>query len=169
MARLGTGARLAYVIRKIPGKIKREIIEYVPMKGMKRKDPKTGLRSETGLVRKVVEVDAGYMVYFPRGHAIRFRDLDHLAQYGFVYRSGKQAGKLRKPRIINLQGLNDPNSPLGQMLLDQDEEVRSLGYLNMEEAVIQLATSRSGTMLMPEQTEDRSLLRRKPEQEQVGA
>jgi hypothetical protein len=122
-----TGTRLAYVVRPLEGTVEREIVVF---------DKKNG----EGLVRKMRKVPAGNMVYFPRGHVLRLTD----AQLKFY--------KLdRKPRMINIQGLNDPNSPIGKMINAQDEEERHGAYLDLEKSVMQLATAMTGSVLMPEQ------------------
>ena len=58
-----------------------------------------------------------------------------------------------QPPIVNLQGLNDPNSPIGRMLLSQDEGARRGAMETMEKQVIRLATAKTGPVLMPEQLE----------------
>lgn len=133
MIPVGTqGARLAYVVVDLSesvGTVKREVITWT------KKD---------GLKRKMQEEPAGYLVYFPRGHVIRFRDKEELRHYGL------EEGKAP---IVNLQGLNDPNSPIGRMLLSQDEGVRRGAMESMEKQVIRLATAKTGPVLMPEQLE----------------
>lgn len=124
----GAGVRLAYVVVALEGTVEREKVTW------SKKD---------GLKTKTVAEPAGFMVYFPRGHALRLRDKAALARYGLD----------KRPPIINLQGLNDPNSPLGKMLMSQDEEIRHSGYIDLEKAVINLATAKSGPMLMPEQVQ----------------
>jgi hypothetical protein len=125
------GARLAYVVvdlNETIGTVKREVTTWT----------KSG-----GLKRKMVEEPAGYMVYFPRGHGVRLRNKEELRQY-----------KVDGPApIINLQGLNDPNSPIGRMLMSQDENTRRGAMESMEKAVIRLATAKTGPVLMPEQLE----------------
>jgi hypothetical protein len=125
------GARLAYVVvdlNETIGTVKREITTWT----------KSG-----GLKRKMVEEPAGYMVYFPRGHVVRLRNKEELRHY-----------RVDGPApIINLQGLNDPNSPIGRMLMSQDENTRRGAMESMEKAVIRLATAKTGPVLMPEQLE----------------
>lgn len=125
------GARLAYVVvdlNETVGTVKREVITWT------KKD---------GLKRKTVEEPAGYMVYFPRGHVVRLRNKEELRHY-----------RVDGPApIINLQGLNDPNSPIGRMLMSQDEGTRRGAMESMEKAVIRLATAKTGPVLMPEQLE----------------
>ena len=125
------GARLAYVVVDLSetvGSVKREVVTWT------RKD---------GLKKKMVEEPAGYLVYFPRGHVIRLRDKEALRQYGLDGR----------PPIVNLQGLNDPNSPIGRMLLGQEENARRGAMETLEKQVIRLATAKTGPVLMPEQIE----------------
>jgi hypothetical protein len=125
------GARLAYVVvdlNETIGTVKREVTTWTKAAGLKR---------------KMVEEPAGYMVYFPRGHVVRLRNKEELRQY-----------RVDGPApIINLQGLNDPNSPIGRMLMSQDENTRRGAMESMEKAVIRLATAKTGPVLMPEQLE----------------
>jgi hypothetical protein len=110
------GSRLAYVVVKQEGSIKRE-------KHFWTKD---------GIKKKLVDEDAGYLVYFPRGHAIRVKTLNMLRHYQLH----------KEPKIIQLEGLNDPNSPLGKMFLSQDPHLRMASYRELEQMVINLAESR---------------------------
>lgn len=125
------GARLAYVVvdlHQSVGTVKRPVTTWT------KKD---------GLKTKMVEEPAGYLVYFPRGHVIRCKDKETLRQYGLD----------GMPPIINLQGLNDPNSPIGRMLMSQNEDSRRGAMESMEKQVIRLATAKTGPVLMPEQIE----------------
>jgi len=94
------------------------------------------------LVSVPTEEDAGFMVYFPRGHVIRFRNEEDMAHYNL--REGEAP-------IINMQGLSDPNSPLGRMLSAQDDATRKGAWKTMEDQVIKLATAKTGMVIMPEQ------------------
>lgn len=126
-ARNRTGARLAYVVVKLKGTVKRNQTRYEAGKGL-----------------KVVptEEDAGYMVYFPRGHTLRLRDERALAHYNL---------RMGEAPIINMQGLNDPNSAIGRMLAAQDDETRKGAWRSMEDQVIKMATAKTGPVIMPEQ------------------
>lgn len=121
------GARLAYVVRPLSGVVKRTVHTM-------------GKKGE-GIKEEEVEQPAGFMVYFPRGHVLRLRDKKMLKFYNLD----------KAPRIINIEGLSDPNSPLGRLMMAQDEAGRSQGMRDMETMVIQLATAKTGAMLMPEQ------------------
>jgi hypothetical protein len=48
----------------------------------------------------------------------------------------------KEPKIIELNGLNDPNSPLGKMFLSQDPHLRMASYRELEQMVINLAEAR---------------------------
>lgn len=125
------GARLAYVVvdlHQTVGTVKRAVTTWTKKDGLKTKQ---------------VEEPAGYLVYFPRGHVIRCKDKETLRQYGLD----------GMPPIINLQGLNDPNSPIGRMLMSQNEDARRGAMESMEKQVIRLATAKTGPVLMPEQIE----------------
>ena len=110
------GSRLAYVVVKQEGSVKREKHYW----------------TKDGIKKKLVDEDAGYLVYFPRGHAIRVRSLSKLRHYQLH----------KEPKIIQLEGLNDPNSPLGKMFLSQDPMLRSASYRELEQMVINLAEAR---------------------------
>jgi hypothetical protein len=125
------GARLAFVVVDLAetiGTVKRQVMTWT------KKD---------GLKSKMAEEPAGYLVYFPRGHVIRLKSKEELRHYGLD----------GQPPIVNLQGLNDPNSPIGRLLLSQDEGARRGAMESMEKAVIRLATAKTGPVLMPEQLE----------------
>jgi len=152
MAMSRGGARLAYVVIKIEADVEREIVEWVDPKSVKAQNVKGStredrrkVRNRSGLVRKMIKQPGGYMVYFPRGHAVRFRDEDHLAQYGLD----------QEPDIINMQGLHSKNSPVGKLLRAQDDKARKGAFESLEKQVIQLATARSGPVIMPEQLTSR--------------
>jgi len=121
-----SGTRLAYVVVPIEGTVERSVHRYSKDKGITVEEEKQ---------------PGGFMVYFPRGHVIRLRDKKALAQYKLD----------KKPRIINLQGLNDPNSAIGQLISSQDEAARQGAMVNLERQVIALATAKTGRVLMPEQ------------------
>jgi hypothetical protein len=110
------GSRLAYVVVKQEGAVKREKHYW----------------TKDGIKKKLVDEDAGYLVYFPRGHAIRVRSLAMLRHYQLH----------KEPKIIELQGLNDPNSPLGKMFMSQDPHLRMASYRELEQMVINLAEAR---------------------------
>lgn len=125
------GARLAYVVVDLAetiGTVKREVTTWTKRDGLKK---------------KMVEQPAGYLVYFPRGHVIRIPDKETLRHYGLADRAP----------IVNLQGLNDPNSPIGRMLFGQEEDARRGAMDSLEKQVIRLATAKTGPILMPEQLE----------------
>ena len=110
------GSRLAFVVVKQDGSVKREKHYW----------------TKDGIKKKLVDEDAGYLVYFPRGHAIRIKSLAMLRHYQLH----------KEPKIIQLEGLNDPNSPLGKMFLSQDPHLRMASYRELEQMVINLAEAR---------------------------
>jgi len=110
------GSRLAYVVVKQEGAVKREKHYW----------------TKDGIKKKLVDEDAGYLVYFPRGHAIRVRSLAQLRHYRLH----------KEPQIIQLDGLNDPNSPIGKMFMSQDQHLRAASYRQLEQMVIDLAQAR---------------------------
>ena len=110
------GSRLAYVVVKQEGTVKREKHYW----------------TKDGIKKKLIDEDAGYLVYFPRGHAIRVRSLARLRHYRLH----------KEPSIIQLNGLNDPNSPLGKMFMSQDPMLRMASYHELEQMVIDLAEAK---------------------------
>lgn len=124
------GARLAYVVvalsNMVGETVQREVSRYT---------------KKEGLTRKMKAQPAGYMVYFPRGHAIRLKDEAALRKYNL---DGPAS-------IVNLEGLYDPRSPLGQLMVEQDSEKRGQLMTSLEQQVIRLATAKSGPVIMPEQ------------------
>lgn len=77
--------RPAFMVEKLEGKIEREIINF-DAKGKK--------------VMNKVEVDAGYLVKFPKGHSIRVLDDAELRRLGFdrtiplIDDDGEQVGEI---------------------------------------------------------------------------
>lgn len=126
------GARLAYLVVQLEGTVRRPVSKY-------------DKRGGKGLVTTYVEEPAGYMVYFPRGHVIRLKDRKDLKHYGLS----------EDAPIINIQGLQDPNSKIGKMLRSQEEAVRRQGYADLEKQVMQLAQATSGhiTLIRDPETE----------------
>lgn len=122
------GARLAYVVRKLEGTVMRPVTKW---------DRKTGLTT------KMEKQDAGYIVYFPRGHVLRL-NADQLKQYQLD----------GTPQIINMQGLHHPKSPMGKLMSAQDDATRKGAMNDLEEAVVQLATRKTGNLIMPEQVQN---------------
>jgi hypothetical protein len=123
------GARLSYVVVKLEGTVKRSVTRWD--------------KKKREIVKEFIDQPAGYMVYFPMGHCLRMRDKAQLKQYNLH----------RKPRIINLEGLHDPNSPIGKMMMADDDEIRRGAYADLEKLVIRMATAKTGSVLMPEQVE----------------
>lgn len=110
------GSRLAYVVIRQEGSVKREKCFW----------------TKDGIKKKLVDEDAGYLVYFPRGHAIRVKSLAKLRHYQLH----------KEPQIIQLDGLNDPNSAIGKMFMSQDPMLRSASYRELEQMVINLAEAK---------------------------
>lgn len=122
-AHMGKGSRLAYVVVAQEGKVFR---------------PVTIWKKGEGLTEKYIEQPAGYLVYFPRGHVIRIKDKKELMHYGLH----------KEPNIINLQGLSDPNSPLGRVMMAQNEQGRAQAFADLEKQVKQMAQANSGKVTL---------------------
>lgn len=117
------GARLAYVVVALEGAVKRPKAVWSKGKGISVKDK---------------EEPAGFLVYFPRGHVIRLKTKEQLRHYGLD----------QEPQIINLEGLQDPRSPIGKLLMSQDDTQRMGAMQTLEAQVIALATAKSGRNIM---------------------
>lgn len=133
------GARLAFAVKELKGEVERDVITMTEKKVGKYRDGTDRIVHE--MVRSKRKVPAGFMVYCPRGHAIRVRNRADLAKYGLD----------RQANIINMDGMADPNSPLGKMMYAQDETARKGGFNDLQDAVVKMATVKSGAILMPEQ------------------
>lgn len=113
------GSRLAYVVVPQDGEVIRKINTHT---------------KKQGIGEKYVSQPAGYMVYFPRGHVIRLKNKSELRRYRLD----------GPPRVINIEGLSDPNSPFGKMMMAQDDQARQRGWESLEKAVINLSQVKSG-------------------------
>lgn len=125
-----SGARLAYVVVEQEGVVRRPV--HKMMKG--------------GGGIKVVDVEepAGFLVYFPRGHVLRIKSQKELAQYNLD----------KAPRIVNLSGLNDPNSAIGRMMMSDDQVIRREGMADLEKYVIRLAEAKTGRITLTRDVAD---------------
>lgn len=123
------GARLAYVVREVPGTVTREIINCVT----KAKD-RMGRATMVSFEKKEVKVPGGYLVYFPRGHVLRIANREMLRHHG-----------LDKPApVISMKGLNDPDGPMAKLFRAQDDDARSQVFVDMEKEVIALTEAKCG-------------------------
>lgn len=127
------GTRLEFVAVPIKEPVKRVVVSLVP-----RGKNKDGKVTNHDWKREVREQEGGYMVYFPRGHVLRIKNLKMLKFYGLD----------RQPRIINMEGLNDPNTPFGKFMSAQDAETRHNAWGEMEQKVIKAAQFKSGPHLL---------------------
>ena len=117
--------RLAYVTRKINGKRKHTVYKYDSKKG--------------GNVKKEIEVDAGWIVYMPMGHAIAMSETE-LIRLGFD----------KEPPVCDFGDMHDPQSPVGRLFRAQSDQAREEAFTDMEEQVIQLVERRSGPIVQNE-------------------
>lgn len=141
MAKHRSGTRLAYVVVPLEGTVMRPQME-VEEKKIGRDKHGNPLFSHT-MKQVMKEEPAGFMVYFPRGHAIRIRSRAELAEYNL---------ETDDIPMVSLTGLNDPKSEIGKLLSAQDDRGRKTAWESLENKTIRLATARTGTVLMPEQT-----------------
>ncbi|MCI0557532.1 MAG: hypothetical protein MN733_03475 [Nitrososphaera sp.] len=119
------GARLAYVVKKLEGTVKRTHFKFD--------------RRTRKLVPNEVEEDAGWLVFFPQGHYLRVRTKQDLIRYKLNY----------KPQIISMTGLTDPNTPVGRLMMAQDEGEREKAWGDMEADIAAMVRRRSGPMSIP--------------------
>lgn len=119
-----SGTRLSFVAVPLEGTVKRYIQQFK--------------KGGVGIVQKLVEQPAGWLVYFPRGHVIRVRNKEELRRYRLH----------KEPRIVNLEGLQDRNSPIGKLMFAQDEATRRGAMQNLEDQVIRLAEAKSGKVVL---------------------
>lgn len=122
------GPRLAYVVVPIKKTVKRMV---------------TTFEKGVGLREVPTEEEGGYLVYFPRGHALRLTEKELKR-----YKLGKRA-----KAFVDLAGLTDPESPMGKVFMAQNDQARTAGWRDLEKMVIQLATARSGPVVVAEEVE----------------
>ncbi len=127
------GTRLAYVVRSLEGKVKRT--RHV-VKTFKAKTAKGVDRHE--MTTEQYEEPAGFMVYFPRGHALRMKDERTLKHYGLD----------GEPPLVNLADMHDPNSPMGKLFRAQDEQARKSAFTDLEQQVVELVHHKAGKTLL---------------------
>jgi hypothetical protein len=128
------GARLAYVVQPIEGTVKRPQMQWD--------------KKQRSFQPVMVEEPAGFLVYFPRGHVIRIKDLKTLTHYGLN----------KQPRIMEMKGLEDPRSPIGRLFLAQEKEDRVSAMNELEDQVIRLAEANAGPVKViynPERPDER--------------
>lgn len=119
------GARLAYVVKKLEGKIKRTNFKFNRRNGK--------------IEPYEVEEDAGFLVFFPRGHYLRVRTREDLIKYKLNY----------KPSVISMTGLLDPKSPVGKLMAAQDEGERAKAWEDMEADIAAIVRKNVGPMSIP--------------------
>lgn len=122
-AQMMSGTRLAYVAVPIKEKVVRYITKYEKGKG---------------LYDEPVEEAGGYMVYFPRGHALRLTE-KQLKRYKIN----------KKARVmVDMSQLMDPESTIGKIFMSQSQSDRAESWKDLERQVIQLATAKTGNQLL---------------------
>ena len=129
------GARLAYAVVKLRGTVKRFVYDYDVKKG--------------GLVSKEVEQPAGYLVYFPMGHAVRVKDEVELAQIRFNGEPLAPDGEV----FANMDGINSPNSKIGKLMRTQDKDNHTKLQQNFVDDVVKLVRARSGEITVTKEAE----------------
>lgn len=147
---LSAKARLAFAVVQLVGTVKREVCTF---------------EKGAGLVKKLVDEDAGYLVYFPKGHVLRLTE-EQLKFHGLD----------KKAAFVDMSEMHDPNSSIGQLFLAQSQEDRNTAWDMLEDEVIALATAKSGADVLPEQYPEgytkykapKDITARQPRRQSVG-
>lgn len=127
-AALSAGARLSFVVIPLEGTVKRTVTLW---------------SKDEGLQQVEREEEAGFLVFFPRGHVMRIRTQQELAHYKLD----------QDPKFMDMKGLYDPNTAIGKLFSSQDGPERVGAYRQLEAQVVALATAKSGRgSIMPEQS-----------------
>lgn len=124
---IGSTSRMAFVTVPLDGTVKRKVIKFKDI------TPKGGKIPVHERIEEVVEQPAGFMVYFPNGHALRMNE-----------KRVKEFGYDKDAPIANMDGLHSPNSPIGQLMRAQTDKARQEAFRNLQEETIALATAKSG-------------------------
>lgn len=119
--------RLEYVVVPLEGKVTR-----VQHKMVQTKKPTLHSRAQHKMERVEVEQEAGYLVYYPQGHVLRFKDMNALRKHGLDV----------PPRIINAENI------LGDLMAATSDEKREFAMLSLQEQLVKLATRRTGNNLL---------------------
>lgn len=119
-----SGTRLAYVVVQQEGEVERLYTIWD--------------RKQKKYTREMREEPAGYLVYFPRGHVIRVKDLRTLRHYHLD----------KDAPIINMDGLADPNTPLGRLMLAQDTDARIRAMDDLKQMVVKMTESVAGRVTL---------------------
>ena len=123
-----SGTRLAYVV--------------VPQDGNVTRIYTLWDKKQKKIVRVPQEEPAGYLVYFPRGHVLRIKDLKTLRHY--------RIDPVNAP-LINIEGLTDPRTPLGRLILSQDEDQRIKAMDELKQQVINMTKAVGGAVTVTEE------------------
>ena len=116
------GARLEFVIRKLPGTVTRK--RYTaPHDGALGNEPED------------VEVSAGYIVYMPNGSAYRLSEKE-LHKRGFD----------RDPEILSFESAKDRKTAAGRFKLAVTDAARKKAYAEMEAEVMRVCHKRTGSL-----------------------
>lgn len=125
-----SGTRLAYVV--------------VPQEGEVDRVYTVWNKKEKKIVREIRSEPAGYLVYMPRGHVVRIKDLKTLRHYKL---------DLNDAPLINIEGLTDPSTPLGKLILSQDADSRLKAMEELKNQVIRMTEAVGGKVKVAETEE----------------
>lgn len=124
---MASTARMAFVVIPLEGKVKRTKITFVD------KTPKGAKVPHHEMKREAREVDAGFMVYFPNGHALRL-SAKRLTSLGLD----------KAAPIANMDGLHSPETPIGRLMLAQTNQARETAFRDLQQETIALALAKVG-------------------------
>lgn len=125
------GPRLAFVVREIPGKVKRYSYVAPPTKAQREKNP--DLASSYSNTLKEIVMDAGYMVFLPTGNCYRLSAAE-LIKHGFD----------QEPTLMGYEQANDNKTAAGRFKLARTEQARQRAWRELEEEVIKHCVGRYG-------------------------
>lgn len=128
---MSSTSRLAFVTVPLEGTVKRKKYGF---KDITPKGAKVPVHERT---ETIVEEPAGFMVYFPNGHVLRLSEA-RCKEFGF----DKQAP------VANMEGLHNPNSPIGRIMYAQTDKARAEAFRDLQQETIDLATAKSGKELL---------------------
>lgn len=128
------GPRLEFVVRPVPGTVKRMKFDPPPNKDDIKGNPK--LKGQTANEPRTVTEPAGYMVYMPSGACYRLTNKE-LRRRGFD----------RQPNILGIDQANSADTAVGRFKLAFRQEDRERAYKEMEEEVIKNCVGKIGNNL----------------------
>lgn len=125
------GPRLSFVVRKLPGTIKRTKYKAPPTEEAVKENP--ALKKDLSNHAVEVTEDAGYMVYLPNGGAYRL-SASELIKRGYD----------KEPEFLGYEQANDQKTAMGRYKLARTESARQKAWKEMEDEVVNVCLGRVG-------------------------